>query len=494
MKHPLKHRWFRSLMFGLALITPFLLSSCRGESGTAVGASPTPTSTPTSNPTGSGTNPAPAIYSLIPRCAPVGAQAFTLTAGAFNLVAGSVLRWNGINLTSTVDVSAEQISAQISSSDIATAETATVTVFNPGPGGGSSSPVSFPIVTGGTNPLSIAVDPTGRFAYVANQGCLGSFPGSVSMYQIGPTGTLTSLGTISAGSDPVSIAIDPLGKFAHVANYDSNDVSTYTINPSTGVLTASGRTALEAAPFSITIDPSGRFAYLANPLGNDVLMYTIDPNTGALTSMGSTVRETGPLQTPWDGPNSVTVDPLGRFAYVAIRGDGGDMSSGSVSVYTVNPQTGVLTFAGRADGSCGAAVSPCGPHSLAIDRSGKFAIAVGAFGGASLYTINAVTGTLTSVDTVDAGKRPGKVALDPTGKFAYVANFGSTDVLTYTIDVGRGTLTPTGSVPAGSNPIAIAIAPSGESAYVTNYGSNDVSIYSIDAVTGALTLIASIGT
>jgi len=84
--------------------------------------------------------------------------------------------------------------------------------------------------------------------------------------------------------------------------------------------------------------------------------------------------------------------------------------------------------------------------------------------------------------------------LDPTGKFAYVANFGSTDVLTYTIDVGGGALTPTGSVSAGFNPIAIAVAPSGEFAYVTNYGSNDVSIYSIDADTGALTLTGTIGT
>src|SRR5262249_42141229 len=154
-------------------------------------------------------------------------------------------------------------------------------------------------------------------------------------------------------------------------------------------------------------------------------------NTGALTSIGSTVPETGPLQTPWDGPNLVTVDPLGRFAYVAIRGDGGDMSSGSVSVYTINPKTGVLTLAGRAGGSCGASASLCGPHSLAIDRSREFAIVVGAFGGASLYTINAITGILTSVATVNAGKRPGAVALDPTGKFAYIGDLDSNDVSTY---------------------------------------------------------------
>jgi len=313
------------------------------------------------------------------------------------------------------------------------------------------------------------------------------------MYQIGPTGTLSSLGAIPAGSGPISITIDPLGKFAYVANLYSKDVSTYIIDPSTGVLTALGKTALGAAAWSITVDPSGRFAYLANSLGNDVLMYAVDLNTGALTSIGSTVPETGPLQTPYAGPVSVTVDPLGRFAYVSIQGDGGDMSDGSVSVYIVNPKTGVLTFTGRAVGSCGASPSVCGPASVAIDHSGQFAIAVGGYGGVSLYTINATTGLLTSVDTANAGDSRA-VALDPTGNFAYVANFNSNDVSTYAIDVGTGTLTLTGTITAGSHPSAIAIAPSGEFAYVTNYSSNDVSIYSIDAVTGALTLIASIGT
>ena len=501
----------------LAPLAVLILSSCggggmttEGASSTASGAGTQPSVAPANedpcgiegtgigirdcpNPNPPTPNSGPTIADVTPHCAPVGAQAFTLRADTWNLVANSVLRWNGSDLPSTVDLSAGQISAQIPASDIATAGTAVITLFTPGPGGGSSSPVSFPIVTGGTNPLSIAVNPTGRFAYVANQGCLGSFAGSVSMYSIGPSGTLSASGTIAAGSAPISIAIDPLGRFAYVANRDSNDVSTYTMDPNTGVLTPSGRTALGASPWSITLDPSGRFAYLANSLGNDVLMYAIDPNTGALTSMGSTVPETGPLQTPWAGPISVTVDPLGRFAYVAIQGDGGDLTSGSVSVYTINPNTGVLTFTGRAEGSCGASVSVCGPASVAIDRSNKFAVAVGGYGGVSLYNINAMTGSLTSVDAVNAG-RSRAVALDPIGKFAYVANFGSNDVSTYNIDVRGGTLTLKGAIPAGSSPSAIAIAPSGEFAYVTNYGSNDVSIYSIDAVTGDLTLIASIGT
>ena len=80
--------------------------------------------------------------------------------------------------------------------------------------------MTFTIATGGVGPQSVAVDPTGKFAYVANEGCLTSLPGNVSMYTINPTtGALTSIGSPVAtdfGAD--SVAVDPSGKFAYVAN------------------------------------------------------------------------------------------------------------------------------------------------------------------------------------------------------------------------------------------------------------------------------------
>jgi YVTN family beta-propeller protein len=61
------------------------------------------------------------------------------------------------------------------------------------------------------------------------------------MYTIDPTsGALTSIGTIAAGTFPVSVAVDPSGKFAYVANHGSNNVSMYAIDPTTGVLTLIG--------------------------------------------------------------------------------------------------------------------------------------------------------------------------------------------------------------------------------------------------------------
>lgn len=92
----------------------------------------------------SGTNPAPTTTSLSPTSATAGGSGFTLTVNGTNFISSSVVRWNGSDRTTTF-VSATQVTATIPASDIATAGTATVTVFNPAPGGGLSNGQTFTI-------------------------------------------------------------------------------------------------------------------------------------------------------------------------------------------------------------------------------------------------------------------------------------------------------------------------------------------------------------
>ncbi len=98
------------------------------------------------------TNPVPALASLSPNNANAGGAAFTLTLTGTNFINGSVVRWNGNNRTTTF-VSATQLTAAIPASDLATAGTAQVTVFNPTPGGGVSNAASFTI--NAVNPLPV---------------------------------------------------------------------------------------------------------------------------------------------------------------------------------------------------------------------------------------------------------------------------------------------------------------------------------------------------
>lgn len=95
-------------------------------------------------------NPAPVITSLDPSSAFTGGAAFTLTVNGTDFVSGATVFWNnGVtnNARITNFVSSTQLTAAIPASDIAATGTASVTVFNPLPGGGISNTQSFSIAT-----------------------------------------------------------------------------------------------------------------------------------------------------------------------------------------------------------------------------------------------------------------------------------------------------------------------------------------------------------
>jgi 6-phosphogluconolactonase (cycloisomerase 2 family) len=461
----------------LGIVGPVLLAGCGGgTASTATPSNPTPSNPTASNPTPP--YPSPTITTISPSTALAGGASFTLTINGSNFVAASIVNFTGAaSNTTAAFVSPTQLTANISADAIyETPRNIDVTVTNPAPGGGTSNVVTFTLVSGYT---SVALEPTGKFAYAANGGS-----GSVSMYMINETtGALRSLGVMAAGTGPASVTIDRFGKFAYVANEGSNNVSMYTIDSTTGTLVPIGTVAAGTSPQSVAVDPSSKFAYVANFGSYNVSMYTIDATTGALTSMGTVAAGRY--------PESIAIDPSGTFVYV-VNG-----YPATVSVYTINTTTGALTFVG----TIATAASDSGATSIAIDRAGKFAYVVGdgcAFdifpGNVSMYAINPTTGTLTSIGSpVAADYCAGSVTLDPFGKFAYVTNYWGDDVSMYTINATTGALTSIGTVAAGRFPTAIAIAPSGRFAYATSSGSNSVSMYSIDA-TGALRLIGTIGT
>jgi hypothetical protein len=87
--------------------------------------------------------PAPTITGLNPSSAFAGGPAFTLAVNGTNFVSGSIVRWNGSDRTTTY-VNDTRLTASIPAIDIATAGSASVTVFNP-QGGSTSNAVTFPI-------------------------------------------------------------------------------------------------------------------------------------------------------------------------------------------------------------------------------------------------------------------------------------------------------------------------------------------------------------
>ena len=83
-------------------------------------------------------NLAPTLSSISPNLVCAGDPGFTLTVNGSNFNSQSVVRLNGVARTTTF-ISEDQLSAAILVSDISSSGTPSITVFNPTPGGGSSS-------------------------------------------------------------------------------------------------------------------------------------------------------------------------------------------------------------------------------------------------------------------------------------------------------------------------------------------------------------------
>jgi hypothetical protein len=91
-------------------------------------------------------NPVPVAQALSPASVFAGGSSLTLAVTGTSFTATSVVRWNGASRPTTF-VSASELRAAITASDVATPGTAQVTVFTGAPGGGVSTPLTFTIRT-----------------------------------------------------------------------------------------------------------------------------------------------------------------------------------------------------------------------------------------------------------------------------------------------------------------------------------------------------------
>jgi len=271
----------------------------------------------------------------------------------------------------------------------------TVSAFKINTATGALTSVEGYQFAGDDYPQSIASDPTGKFAYIASTKYDRS--GYVSAYTINAsTGALTPVAgsPFAAGIGAISIAVDPSGKFAYVANCLTNNewtadyVSAFMVNATTGALTpvAGSPFAAELGSHSVVVDFSGKFAYVANMNSGNISAFTINASTGALTPVPGSPFNTVD-DDPYSAPNFVAVDSSGKFVYV-VNG-----IAGCISAFTINTSTGALT---AVPGSPFAAWFD--PKSIAVDPTGKFAyVANFSSCNVSAFTISATTGALSTV-------------------------------------------------------------------------------------------------
>jgi 6-phosphogluconolactonase len=221
--------------------------------------------------------------------------------------------------------------ANVSSSSIS------VYSINAGTGALTQIAQSPVLIQNGASPVALTVSPSGKYLYVAS-----STLGLVFGYSIGSGGILQQVqAPVAVGSGPFSLAIDPAEHFVYVANSLSTStsvpgtISVLALDPSTGTLTSLPNSPFTADknPISLTIDSAGKFLYAANLGGNDVSAFSLDPTSGVPTEL---TKPKSPFAAGSE-PVFATIDSTGKFLFTANQG------SRNISIFTIDASTGGLT-------------------------------------------------------------------------------------------------------------------------------------------------------
>ena len=290
----------------------------------------------------------------------------------------------------------------------------------------------------GPDAKSIAVTPSGRFAYVAS-----STGNDVCALAINPlSGQITFVASYQFASPPQFVAVEPLGRFAYIA-FASGTVDAFAINTSTGALAPiAGGSGAAANPKHVSFGRSGQFAHVADGF-ETITTFTVDQNSGALTLPQTHVYMWTPPFAPL--PVASAVDVLGKFVYSVNSGQN------SVSLFSVDQTTGALAEVG----------SPVtvgfGPNAVAVEPSGRFAYVTNSVGSISILVIDAVSGNLSVSDTQPLPSNPQWLAVDHSGRFLYVTLSAINRVAAFRIDPLTGALTAVNGSPfeTGLNPHSV---------------------------------------
>lgn len=334
--------------------------------------------------------------------------------------------------------------------------TGTIHVFSVNSSTGGITEVPTSPFNAGLTPQGLALDPTGRFLYVANQQSQDVTGFSVDA----STGALTELpgSPFRIGNSPEAIGIDPTGRFLYVSAIGTQGQSTYVfmIDASTGVLSAGPGSPEGLSATAFTFGPIEGLEYLSqgspNPgRSNPILVCSVDFNSGLLSPVGSGQPASG-------GATVATVSPSGSL------------------LFSVDPVTSRLdAFAVSSDGVGLAEVSgspylvPFNPYSLVVHPSGNFLYVVNENepyqttetpsqydGNISIYSVDQGSGALTPVSgsPVAAGINPLSIVVDPSGRFAYTTSTvctsgftGFAQIMGFSVDETSGILTPFSSMP-----------------------------------------------
>ncbi|HXJ89203.1 MAG TPA: beta-propeller fold lactonase family protein [Candidatus Binatia bacterium] len=359
------------------------------------------------------------------------------------------------------------------------------------------------------SPASMVANPAGTYAYVifnASSVCQNASQPGIAVFQIKSDGSTAQIGNLTPDPNPISLAMDPTGKFLFVAEGTNSwgqspaptacpqtsaqyGVCVYSIGsdgtltgvqgtfnfvngqgfrtpnivavaPTPTVFPGTGINGVQNAVCTVgNTPPTSEFLYAVDADNYVVWEFSVDTSTGALGNPN-------PTGVPWFStdavPAGVAVDPCARFAYVS-----GNLHN-KINAYTICTVVTQSPPCPNANGSLvPVAESPIavtgsanGLGPIVVDPYGNNVYVVGTLSNTvSGFKISPVSGNLTALTpaTVATGTQPKSIAIRRDDNWMFVTNYGSASVSQYQVTPATGALTTATPITTDNYPFGVAV-------------------------------------
>jgi 6-phosphogluconolactonase len=315
------------------------------------------------------------------------------------------------------------------------------------------------------NPSWVSVDASANHLYATSEVSTwkgANNTGGITAFAVDPaTGKISSIDDQpTMGAIPAHVIVDPSGKFALVANYVGANWSVLPIMANGGLAPASSVFAVNGHgpntgrqeaphPHETTVDPAGKYVF-GNDLGTDrVWSWTLSTTTGALVANANLDHA---QVASGSGPRHLSFHPSGKFVYVI------DEMVSSITAFSYDAVHGTFTWLQTVSTLPADFTGTSGTAEIIVHQSGKFVYGSNR-GHDSIvgFRIDQTTGKLSVIGwTSTQGSIPRGFNIDPSGRLMLVGNQNSDSVVPFRINQNSGRLHPTGAVTSTPVPVSFA--------------------------------------